>query len=261
MDIIINSTQEWIGKDNGIEYTKLGTLKKSFVDYSSLTKVSIDNKVGSEKALVLETTNETIELAFLKANTSNVNKIIDRIIEINPDCVSEIIEKRRKDEELKIQIRNQEEELNKILSNKDYLSIIVTTCDLKEDYEIIGPVYFQINDSGNAPVFGSLIKEYKDEINEWKAKGQGSNDRENILEAIGLLINLFDGPNLPNRDFVGNSHAIFDVAFFIGLQELKKRAMLLGADAIIGMKQDIDLDTHGFQHFYLQMYGTAVKRK
>ena len=29
---------------------------------------------------------------------------------------------------------------------------------------------------------------------------------------------------------------------------------MLGTDAIIGMRQDIDLDTSGFQFFYLQMY-------
>ena len=47
--------------------------------------------------------------------------------------------------------------------------------------------------------------------------------------------------------------------FFVAVQELKKRAGLLGADAIIAMRQDIDLDTTAFQFFYLQMYGTAVK--
>ena len=45
----------------------------------------------------------------------------------------------------------------------------------------------------------------------------------------------------------------------MGFQELKKRAALLGADAIVAMRQDIDLDTTSFQIFYLQMYGTAVK--
>ena len=51
----------------------------------------------------------------------------------------------------------------------------------------------------------------------------------------------------------------FEKAFFVAVEELKKRAALLGADAIIGMRQDIDLDTNTFQFFYLQMYGTAVK--
>ena len=53
----------------------------------------------------------------------------------------------------------------------------------------------------------------------------------------------------------------FEKAFFVATEELKKRAKLVGADAIIGMRQDIDLDTNGFAFFYLQMYGTAVKFK
>ncbi len=51
----------------------------------------------------------------------------------------------------------------------------------------------------------------------------------------------------------------FEKAFFIATEELKKRAKMLGADAIICMRQDIDLDTNNLQFFYLQMYGTAVK--
>jgi uncharacterized protein YbjQ (UPF0145 family) len=53
----------------------------------------------------------------------------------------------------------------------------------------------------------------------------------------------------------------FDKAFFISVQELKARASILKADAIISMRQDLDLDTNGFQYFYMQMYGTAVKFK
>ncbi|MCF2554417.1 heavy metal-binding domain-containing protein [Faecalicatena contorta] len=51
----------------------------------------------------------------------------------------------------------------------------------------------------------------------------------------------------------------FEKAFYITVEELKKRAVILGADAIVCMRQDIDLDTNGFAYFYLQMYGTAVK--
>lgn len=42
--------------------------------------------------------------------------------------------------------------------------------------------------------------------------------------------------------------------------EAKQRAVMLGGDAVVSMRQDIDLDTSGFQYFYLQMYGTVVKR-
>lgn len=53
----------------------------------------------------------------------------------------------------------------------------------------------------------------------------------------------------------------FDQAFYIAVEELKIRAAMLGADAVISMRQDIDLDTTSFQFFYLQMYGTAIKFK
>ncbi|MFM7922922.1 MAG: heavy metal-binding domain-containing protein, partial [Planctomycetaceae bacterium] len=53
----------------------------------------------------------------------------------------------------------------------------------------------------------------------------------------------------------------FDSAFFVAVQELKSRAGRVGGNAIVHMRQDIDIDTDGMQYFYLQMYGTAVKVK
>ena len=142
-------------------------------------------------------------------------------------------------------------------------NVDVTTTDLHEEYEIIGPVFFQVNDAGAAGNFRRLISQYQSEIEEWKAAGQGSNDSGSTLELLGAVVNLaavFSG-NMQDRDLLGNGHSNFDQAFFIAVQELKMRAALLGADAVVGMRQDIDLDTNGFQHFYLQMYGTAVRRK
>lgn len=125
--------------------------------------------------------------------------------------------------------------------------MLVTTGDVKRDYDIIGPVYFQLSNKG---LFSSallrLVKQYEAEIAEARKQGQ--------LGAAqidwGLLYGEFS---------VGQTD--FDKAFFVAVQELKKRAAVLGADAIIGMRQDIDLDTDSFQFFYLQMYGTAVKFK
>jgi len=125
--------------------------------------------------------------------------------------------------------------------------IIVTTGDLKQEYEIIGPIYFQVSNKG---VFSSalskLAKHYETEIAQMKKQGQIGQARADW----GLLYGEFS---------VGQSD--FEKAFFIAVQELKKRAELLGAHAIISMRQDIDLDTNAFQFFYLQMYGTAVKFK
>lgn len=123
--------------------------------------------------------------------------------------------------------------------------IIVTTGDLKEPYQIIGPIYFQVSNKG---VFSSqlskLVKQYRDEIEAMRAQGQVGAER-------------VDWGFLYGQWSVGQTD--FEKAFFVAVEELKKRAKMVGADAIIGMRQDIDLDTNTFQYFYLQMYGTAVR--
>jgi len=126
-------------------------------------------------------------------------------------------------------------------------NIIVTTGDLKQDYEILGPIYFQVSNKGIfSSALSKLVKEYEAEITEIKKHGQ-------------LMGGGTDWGFLYGEWSVGQKD--FEKAFFVAVQELKKRAALLGADAIIGMRQDIDLDTNAFQYFYLQMYGTAVKFK
>jgi hypothetical protein len=124
-------------------------------------------------------------------------------------------------------------------------SIIVTTGDLKQDYEIIGPVYFSVSNKGLfGSQLGALIKKYKAEIISLKNDSLLSPDR-------------VDWGALWGEFTAGQSD--FDKAFYIAVQELKIRASILKADAIVSMRQDIDLDTSGFQYFYLQMYGTAIK--
>ena len=126
-------------------------------------------------------------------------------------------------------------------------NVIVTTGDLKRDYEILGPVYFQVSNKG---IFGSAlsnyVKKYQAEIQAMKKRGTMSEDRADW----GFLYGEWS---------VGQSD--FEKAFFIATEELKKRGEMVGADAIICMRQDIDMDTNGFAFFYLQMYGTAVKFK
>ena len=127
------------------------------------------------------------------------------------------------------------------------INIPVTTEDLKEDYDIIGPVYYQISNKGIfSSAFTEKYKEYSTEIERMKKRGAMSHERTDW----GFLYGEFS---------VGQSQ--FEKAFFIATEELKKRAVMLGGDAIIGMRQDIDLDTNGLAHFYLQMYGTVVKIK
>ncbi len=125
--------------------------------------------------------------------------------------------------------------------------VIVTTGDLKRDYEVIGPIYFQVSNKGIfSSALSKLVKKYSEQIARMKKEGSMSQDRADW----GFLYGEWS---------VGQSD--FEKAFFVAVEELKERAAMMGADAVIGMRQDIDLDTNGFQYFYLQMYGTAVKYK
>ena len=124
--------------------------------------------------------------------------------------------------------------------------VIVTTADLKQDYDVISPVFFQT--SNKTTVFGSrwqsLVKKHSDRLQQASIGYEGT-----IGDALHSLF-----VNTP-----GNSE--FHKAFFIGVGELQEMALKIGADAIVGVKIDFDLDTAGFQYFYFQMYGTAVKLK
>lgn len=123
--------------------------------------------------------------------------------------------------------------------------IIVTTGDIKQPYDILGPIYFQISNKGLfSNSLDKLKSQYSTEIQKMRSRGTLSEFKADW----GFLYGEWS---------VGQSD--FEAAFFIATEELKKRAKRVGADAIICMRQDIDMDTNGFAYFYLQMYGTAVK--
>ena len=127
-------------------------------------------------------------------------------------------------------------------------NIIVTTADIRKDYDIIGPVYFQLSNKG---LFSSdlsrLSKVYRDEIQAMVKQGLQSQAKSDW----GFLYG----------EFSFGMQNDFDKAFYIAVREIQKRAAKMGGDAIIGMRQDIDMDTNQFQYFYLQMYGTAIRLK
>lgn len=141
--------------------------------------------------------------------------------------------------------------------------VIVTTVDLHEDYEVLGPVFFQINDAAGGRMLHSYLKKYRAHLNNLKKKNQLTGDRAGDYESLAYVLNVaslaLGGGQ--DRDLAGNNHALFDAAFFIAVEELRIRAVLLGGDAVVGLRQEFNLDTNGFQHFYLQVCGTAVRTK
>ena len=131
------------------------------------------------------------------------------------------------------------------LKKKIMKNTIITTGDLKQNYEIIGPVYYQISNRGIfANEISEKINEYKEAIEEMKKEGI-------------MSVSMNDYGFLYGNYSVGQK--LFEPAFYIATQELKKRAVILGGDAVIFMRQDIDIETENINNFYLQMYGTAVK--
>ena len=121
--------------------------------------------------------------------------------------------------------------------------IIVTTCDVKQDYQIICPVCVQISNNGAlGKTFNKLSKEYLSPKNQIETPTFDENTM--------VLLN--------NKNI---DHSKFEQVFFIGVEELKKRAKSIGADAVIGLRQDFDLGENDFDYFYLQLYGTAIKFK
>jgi hypothetical protein len=129
----------------------------------------------------------------------------------------------------------------------EYDHIIVSTGNINKEYDIIGPVYFKVTNKGMfSSELSKLMKKHVEHIQNLKENQQISKERA-------------DWGFLWGEWSVGQND--FDKAFFVATQELKIRAGQMGADAIMFMRQDIDLDTNMFQYFYLQMYGTAVKFK
>ena len=134
--------------------------------------------------------------------------------------------------------------------------IILTTGDLKQDYEVLGPVYFQLSNRGGglfkASVFSTLKTKYSAQIQALKNAG-GINTKPEVTRAARFLGGIVGEFAQEPTDF--------EISFYIATQEIKKRAAFMGAHGIVCIRQDIDLDSTGFQYFYLQMYGTAVRFK
>jgi len=92
---------------------------------------------------------------------------------------------------------------------------------------------FQVSNKGLfGSALGTLVKKYKAQIEERKKAGTISGKRS-------------DWGFLWGEWSVGQND--FEKAFFVAVEELKERARMLGGNAIINMRQDIDLDTANFE--------------
>ena len=148
---------------------------------------------------------------------------------------------RKKDEERQQAILEQtaqEEKIKALAKN-----VIVTTGDIRQDYEIIRPVFFYLSHSKAM----SLFKKYSEECKEI----------EEQLISFGYI-----KKEVANYDLAIIGDFILEKYFFIAVEEWKRVALSVGGNAIICMRYDFDLtDINDYKEGVLRMYGTAVKIK
>ncbi len=163
-------------------------------------------------------------------DSSRVKSIVDDLISsCNNEKTVSILEKYK----VKAVADSQMKEQMAIMKKREVektSDIIVTTCDLKEDYEVVAPVYFQLSNKGVfSSTYSRLAAEYSSKLQKLKGQGMLANRKADW----GFLYGEYS---------VGQND--FDRAFYIAVEELKKQAARIDADAVIGMRQDIDLDTN-----------------
>ena len=92
--------------------------------------------------------------------------------------------------------------------------IVVSTGDIRGDYEIIGPVYLHLSNRGIlGSQFSRLQAEYKKALQDWARSGQSTGTRPGVSDVYLAFL----GEWSPG-------YSSFDKAFFIAIEELRKRS-------------------------------------
>jgi uncharacterized protein YbjQ (UPF0145 family) len=117
--------------------------------------------------------------------------------------------------------------------------VIVSTDRLYEPFQTISPVYTVITNRGRV--------------------------LDDAAKALGIDVRSFSGADLLSGLVMGDSVAdyrLFPIAFTVCVEALKRGAAARGANAVIGLRMNFDLDKggSGLQFFTMQLFGTAVRR-
>ena len=121
--------------------------------------------------------------------------------------------------------------------------VAVATTDLSTPHSIVGPVFIHLSDKGLlSSIYDKLRKRYEREIDEWNTK------RGYVVEDPDWALRYVEATPDPNE---------MEIAFYIAVQEIRRRAAAMGADTVIGLRQQLAFDPTG--NFNSQVYGTAVR--
>jgi uncharacterized protein YbjQ (UPF0145 family) len=136
--------------------------------------------------------------------------------------------------------------------------ILVTSCNLTAQYQVMGMVCFTIGTRGELK---NLFDNLKGMVSHRLAKGQIS-ETKGMGQIIGGLAVDSAGDLLAAAQYSGASFRSSDmeIAFHIAVNQLQLRASYLQADAVIGFRYDIDFDSNAnVLNFMATAYGTAVR--
>lgn len=253
---LVDSIKKYPLNESSAYQIKICERCNSFVNgYQKITDVNqlyneVEKWENNIKSKVYDSVTSVILEQTIK-NAINSKKELNEIVDLKKEEKLTLIKLKQEEE------RKYEEIILDELENEGF---IVTTADLKNDYDVITPIIFNTTNRG---VFSSSYLELCKKYDQPKYKriliqAEQSHKKEDNIDAL-MLISLFDS-NL--FGFEGMSgYRQFDKAFYISLAEMKIRAKKLGGNAIIGLKPDFDLDTTNYGAFYLQLFGTVVKIK
>ncbi|MEJ0089183.1 MAG: hypothetical protein WDM80_05455 [Limisphaerales bacterium] len=139
----------------------------------------------------------------------------------------------------------------------------VTSGDLKAKYKILGTVFFSIGTRGGMGAeFNRLKDVYLHQLAKSKHKGQLSSTGSGLGQTIGGISLDSEGDIGLSMQHSGASFKSNDMetAFHILVGELQMRASYLGANAIVGFRQNIEVDSNSnVINFFANAYGTAVR--
>src|SRR5574344_1295140 len=104
-------------------------------------------------------------------------------------------------------------------------NVIVSTTNIKENYDVVGTVYFQVANKG-------MLTEDLD-----KLKAKYLPKMEELKRKLAITKNSGDWGFLFGDESQGQNE--LDVVLFMAIEELKDRARRMGANAIVGMRQSV----------------------
>jgi hypothetical protein len=117
-------------------------------------------------------------------------------------------------------------------------SLTVTTADLREPYDVLGPLFTYVTDRDG------MLTDLGKKLDVSRSRFVTPNDFGHVESPRGDVL----------------KHTVLTKAFHVCLEMLKRTCAGQGGDAIVGLRHELTLEP-GSPFFVLTMSGTAVKRR